>query len=42
MRCKYDRVLSIVREQLHREPDQDDVFIMMSKDKPFGPHVYVR
>lgn len=25
-------VLSIVREQLHREPDQDDVFIMMSKN----------
>lgn len=32
MRCKYDRVLSIVREQLHREPDQGDVFIMMSKN----------
>lgn len=33
MRCKYDRVLSIVREQLHREPDQGDVFIMMSKNR---------
>lgn len=33
MRCKYDRVLSIVREQLHREPDQGDVFIMMSRNR---------
>lgn len=33
MRCKYDRVLSIVREQLHREPEQGDVFIMMSKNR---------
>lgn len=33
MRCKYDCVLSIVREQLHREPDQGDVFIMMSKNR---------
>ena len=33
MRCKYDRVLSIVREQLHREPDQGYVFIMMSKNR---------
>ena len=33
MRCKYDRVLSIVREQLHREPNQGDVFIMMSKNR---------
>ena len=33
MRCKYDRVLSIVREQLHREPEKGDVFIMMSKNR---------
>lgn len=33
MRCKYDRVLSIVREQLHREPEAGDVFIMMSKNR---------
>ena len=33
MRCKYDRVLSIVREQLHREPEQGDVFIVMSRNR---------
>lgn len=32
MRCKYDRVLSIIREQLHREPEQGDVFIVMSRN----------
>lgn len=29
MRCKRSRVLSIIREQLHREPDDGDVFIVM-------------
>mgnify|MGYP006982334296 FL=1 len=29
MRCKHSRVLSIIREQLHREPDDGDVFIVM-------------
>ena len=33
MRCKHSRVLSIIREQLHREPDDGDVFIVMSKDR---------
>ncbi len=33
LRCKYDRVLSIIREQFHREPLQDEVFIIMSKDR---------
>ena len=33
MRCKYDRVLSIIREQLHREPEQGDVFIVMSRNR---------
>lgn len=33
MRCKYDRVLSIIREQFLREPEQDEVFIFMSKDR---------
>lgn len=37
MRCKYDCVLSIVREQLHREPFYYDV-----KESSFGLHVYVR
>ena len=32
-RCKHSRVLSIIREQLHREPDDGDVFIVMSKDR---------
>ena len=32
MRCKYDRVLSIIHQQLNREPDDGDVFIVMSKD----------
>lgn len=33
MRCKYDRVLSVVRHQLGREPEQGDVFILMSKNR---------
>lgn len=33
MRCKNDRVLSIIREQLHREPAQGDVFIVMSRNR---------
>lgn len=31
MRCKHSRVLSIIREQLHREPDNGDAFIVMSR-----------
>lgn len=33
MRCKHSRVLSIIRERLHREPSNGDVFIVMSKDR---------
>ena len=33
MRCKHSRVLSIIREQLRREPDDGDVFIVMSRDR---------
>ena len=33
MRSKHSRALSIIREQLHREPDDGDVFIVMSKDR---------
>ncbi len=33
MRCKHSRVLSIIREQLHREPNDGDVFIVMSKGR---------
>ena len=32
MRCKYDKVLSIIHQQLNREPKDGDVFIVMSKD----------
>ena len=30
MRCKYERVLSIIHQQLNREPQEDEVFIVMS------------
>ena len=33
MRCKHSRVLSIIREQLHREPNDGNVFIVMSRDR---------
>lgn len=32
MRCKYNKVLSIIHQQLNREPENGDVFIVMSKD----------
>lgn len=32
MRCKYGRVLSIIHQQMHREPEEGEVYIMMSKD----------
>ena len=32
MHCKHSRVLSIIRERLHREPVNGDVFIVMSRD----------
>ena len=33
MRCKHSRVLSIIRERLHREPCDGDVFIVMSRNR---------
>ena len=33
MRCKYDRVLSIIHQQFNREPSDDEVFIVLSKDR---------
>ena len=33
MRCKHSRVLSIIRAQLHRAPNDGDVFIVMSRDR---------
>lgn len=31
IRCKYERVLSIIYQQLYRKPQEDKVFIVMSK-----------
>ena len=31
MRCRYERVLSIIHQQLNREPQEDEVFIVISK-----------
>ena len=33
MRCKHSRVLSVIREQLHREPSDGDIYIVISKDR---------
>ncbi len=33
MRCKYERVLSVIHSQLYRAPGDGDVFIVMSKDQ---------
>ena len=33
MRCKYSRVLSVIRHQLSRDPKEGEVFIVMSKDR---------
>lgn len=33
MRCKYDRIRSIIHQQLDIEPDENDIFIIMSKDR---------
>lgn len=33
MRCKYERVRSIIRQQFNREPEAGDIFIMMSRNR---------
>ena len=33
MRCKYARILSVIRHQLGREPERDEVFIVMSGNR---------
>ncbi len=33
MRCKYERVLSVIHQQLNREPEDGDVFVVLSKDQ---------
>ncbi len=38
MRCKYERVLSIIHQQLNREPQEDEVFIVMSNRKRYEFH----
>ena len=30
MRCKYGRVLSVIHQQMNREPQAGEVYIMMS------------
>ncbi len=33
MRCKHSRVLSVIREQLHREFSDSGIYIVISKDR---------
>lgn len=33
MRCKYDRVHSIIRQQMNREPLRGEAYIMMSSNR---------
>ncbi len=33
MRCKYSRILSLIRDKLSREPKDGEVYIVMSKDR---------
>ena len=33
MRCKHSCVFSVIRERLHREPSDGDVFIAMSRNR---------
>lgn len=33
MRCKYDRVLSVIRQQMNREPLRGEAYIMMSRNR---------
>ena len=33
MRCKHDQVLAIIREQLRREPDESEAYMIMSRDR---------
>ena len=41
MRCKHSRVLSIIRERLHREPRDGDVFIVMSRNRRIVRYVFI-
>ena len=33
MRCKYSRIIAVIQHQLGREPQKDEVFIVMSKNR---------
>lgn len=33
MRCKHSRVIAIIREQLRREPEEGDAYMIMSRDR---------
>lgn len=33
MRCKYSRIIAVIRHQLGRDPQKDEVFIVMSKNR---------
>lgn len=33
LRCKYARVLSVIRQQMNREPQAGEAYLMMSKDR---------
>ena len=35
MRCKYGRVLSVIHQQMNREPQAGEVYIMMSRRYAF-------
>ena len=45
MRCKYERVLSIIHQQLNHELQEDEVFIVISKANLFSylnnEHYYI-
>lgn len=33
MRCKYSRILAVIRHQLGRKPQKGEVFIVISKNR---------
>ena len=33
MRCKHSHILSVIREQFHRESNKGDVYLVMSKKR---------
>ena len=41
MRCKHSRVLSIIRERLHREPRDGDVLYSHVSQSQNSPYVFI-